>query len=557
MSVDVGKARPTLNECLSLEENDLDKDLAIALTSLVTTAVHDQEPKHSLSSIAEAVKESGKASELEPLTVIPIIVGSADGGADDLLDLMANECSAKEVVMAVEEVVENLDRQLQSGQEEESGHDAPHISASKQISRLIRAYAASKPKSIPRLPRWKKSPKKTVQLRLEELDSVISHVAGDATPEEGRSIIATVSQFVLALSQGADAETKELLRRLLESAIMAFPNHTQAGLARKAFASHFRRLVVPQAESSSSSTGPTDVMTTAWSALRAVDVTSSSCTKRPSLATLILLAHDGSCTFSTSDLANFFPVILPSLQANVALDEVLSVLMNSLAPLRSAIPRPELETDLIIPLIHLLPHVASNHPDPDIRHITFRIVSLVLGLSPPPVRFGLLKDLLSDGDTPRQMRIAAVGLLKEAVMEGLSGEDHNIFASRHLLSTFGPVVLRPDPQDIFDTATLEEFLDGPEPLRLVESLGFYYVLLQRDRQNRTGVRDSDSLANVRRSLLKPLQAGLQTWKQASVSGTLTSPGHQPDHGDALQLEILSMWLDRVRGAVDAVSVSED
>ncbi|KAI0360562.1 hypothetical protein OH77DRAFT_1556453 [Trametes cingulata] len=561
--LDGGKAARTLNECLSLGENDLDEDVGIALTSLITTAVHDEEPKHNLANIVEAVKESGQAAELEPLTIIPIIVGSADSSADDLLDLMTKECSAKEVVMAVEEVVENLDRQLRCADENEDGRVAQHITASKQIARLIRAYAASNSylvlTAIPRLPRWKKSPKDTVESRLKELDSVISHVSGDASPEEGRSIIVETSQLVLALSQGADAETKDLLCRLLESAIAAFPNHIQAGLARQAFASHFRRLVVPQAESSSSAGQREDAITVAWSALRALGVTPSSCSRRPSLATLILLAHDASYTFSTSGLADFFPVILPSLQANVALDEVLSVLIHSLAPLRTATPKSALDTDLIVPLIHLLPHIASNHPDADVRHFTFRIVSLVLGLSPPPVRFGLLKDLLSDEDTPRQMRIAAVGLLKEAVLEGLSGGDQNIFASRHLLSTFGPIVLRPDPPDVFETTTLEEFLDGPEPLRLVESLGFYYVLLQRDQRNQarclssaTGVRDADSLANVRRSLLKPLETGLHRLGQGTTAGV----GNQADHGYSLQLQILEMWLDRVYKAVDAVGIGD-
>ena len=112
------------------------------------------------------------------------------------------------------------------------------------------------------------------------------------------------------------------------------------------------------------------------------------------------------------------------------------------------------------------------------------ILSLVLGLAPPPVRFGLLKDLLADEDMPPQMRIAAIGLLKEAVLEALSGQGQNIFASRHLLATFGPLVLRPVPFGSFDTVTLDEFLDSPEPLRLVECLGFYYVLLQRDQNNR-------------------------------------------------------------------------
>lgn len=40
------------------------QDLGIALTSLITTAVHDKEPKRSLSDIVEALKQGRSASSL-------------------------------------------------------------------------------------------------------------------------------------------------------------------------------------------------------------------------------------------------------------------------------------------------------------------------------------------------------------------------------------------------------------------------------------------------------------------------------------------------------------
>lgn len=55
-----------------------------------------------------------------------------------------------------------------------------------------------------------KSPKQAVESRLTELQSLITLVGGDATTEEGRSIIISVSQLVLALSQGADPDTKAM-----------------------------------------------------------------------------------------------------------------------------------------------------------------------------------------------------------------------------------------------------------------------------------------------------------------------------------------------------------
>ncbi|KAI0777791.1 hypothetical protein BD413DRAFT_188939 [Trametes elegans] len=545
MTANVPQSKRTLKECLSLDADDLDEDTSIALTSLVTTAVNDREPKHDLAHIARAVEESGCAAEFEPLTVIPIVIGSPDQGADGILDLMARECSAKEVVMAAEEAVEILHRRLQSGDADEDEDKPRNARPATQVVRLIRVYS----QTVPRLPQWKKAPKATVESRLSELEAVFSDLNHDATADEGRSVIGAVAGLVSALRQGADEETsvRDLLRRLIESGLAAFPNSLQAGLARRAFASHFRRLVVPQSEVPASSSSD-DVLTATWSALRSIGVSTASCSRRPSLATFILLAHHDSYEFSPAVLNAFFPTILSSIQLNIALDEVLSVLITTLSSLRATTPRTELETDLIIPLVHLLPHLASNHADPDIRHYTFRILSLVLGLSPPPARFQLLRDLLSEEEMPQQMRITAIGLLKEAVLEGLSSGKDNIFASPYLLTTFGPIVLRPDPPEILDTVSLEDFLDGPEPLRLVECLGFYYVLLQRDQTNRTGVRDADSLRSIQRSLLGPFEAHIAKWK----TGVPHDPHDEHGHAEALQLDILDMWVKRTTEAVQTI-----
>ena len=175
-----------------------------------------------------------------------------------------------------------------------------------------------------------------------------------------------------------------------------------------------------------------------------------------------------------------------SIQLNVSLDETLSVLLSTLASLHAASVRSELGTDLVIPLMHLLPQLAGNHSDPDIRHFTFRTISLVLGLAPSPIRFRLLQELLTDEDLPVQMRVATVGLLKEAVLESLSKASDNMFASPLLLATFGPIVLRPEDPNHFNSISLEDFMESAEPLRLVECLGFYYVLLLRDVHNRVG-----------------------------------------------------------------------
>ncbi|TFK89669.1 hypothetical protein K466DRAFT_574710 [Polyporus arcularius HHB13444] len=534
---DVDHAK-SLRESLRLDDDELDEDLGIALTSLITTAVHDKEPKRTLSDIVKALKQGGSVSSLEPLTIIPVVIGSQEAGADDLLELMSKECSAKEVVMAVEEVMESLDRQLQL-RDEESEESVNQLSIARQLARVVRAYEIA----IPRLPKWKKSPRETVESRLAELESVLSLVGTHATAGDDRVVISAVTHLVDSLKDGADEKTKELLHHLLDETVSAFANCIREGVAKKAFAANFSRLVLPQAASSSSSQG---LLTGTWSALRALGVDTRYYESRPSLVSLVLLAHEPTYTFSTQTLSAFFPIVLSSIQSNVALDEVLSILLSSLAPLRSQTPRPELSVDLIVPLVHLLPHLASNHSDPEIRHYTYRVLSLVLGLAPSPVRFHLLHDILGDKDVPPQMHVAAVGLLKEAVLEGLAAKDKNMFASPLLLSTFGPIVLRPDPPDL-DSVSLDDFLKSAEPLRMVECLAFYYMLLLRDTKNQTGVRDDGSRNVVQRELLQPLRQRLEAWQTALAA---SPKGNEHNHDSTMQLGILDMWLERVQGTLD-------
>lgn len=105
---------------------------------------------------------------------------------------------------------------------------------------------------------------------------------------------------------------------------------------------------------------------------------------------------------------------------------------------------------------------------------------------PPLEHMSLLRDLLSEDSFPA-MRVAAIGLLKDAVLEALSNKSDSPFASPDLFRTFGYIVLRSDPPDLFsnsdDRNSLDSFLKTQEPKRLVECLAFYYVVLMRDTDN--------------------------------------------------------------------------
>lgn len=203
----------------------------------------------------------------------------------------------------------------------------------------------------------------------------------------------------------------------------------------------------------------------------------------------MLIAHEPSSEYLTIPfLVSIFPLILTSLQSNVLLDASLAILLKVLCtpPLSPT----KLPPDIIIPLMTVLPLLCSAHPDASMRHITFRILGHVLQLTPPIVRLQILRDLVSPSeDASPYMRTAAIGLVKEAVLEGLScPKGENVFASPFLLQTIGPYVFRLDPPDLLASiAGVGELKDSPEPARLVECLNLYYVLLLRDVDNRVRV----------------------------------------------------------------------
>lgn len=169
----------------------------------------------------------------------------------------------------------------------------------------------------------------------------------------------------------------------------------------------------------------------------------------------------------------------------------------------------------------------------------------------------VLKELLTpvaDGETEGvsdQMRVAAIGLVKEAVLEALSAQAHdndNLFASPTFMEVFASLLFVPrlsldsDPE-----SELETFLDSPEPLRLVEALGLYYVVLQRDKTGVTGIRSADAMRAMREGMMDKLKEALKRWEEVEL------PAEAEDA--KMQLGIIEMWVERVGEAMDAAETS--
>ena len=86
------------------------------------------------------------------------------------------------------------------------------------------------------------------------------------------------------------------------------------------------------------------------------------------------------------------------------------------------------------------------------------------------------------------MRTAAIGLVKEAVLEVFclapSARESNTFGSPRFMKTFSPLLFRPNPPNLFSSdPSVAELQDSSEHFRLAESLALLYILLRRDTEN--------------------------------------------------------------------------
>ena len=203
---------------------------------------------------------------------------------------------------------------------------------------------------------------------------------------------------------------------------------------------------------------------------------------------LVFLAyHQTGFPDSDNDLAFILPILISSIQNDSPLDECLSILLKFLHRIRvsSVAPPHTFSPEIVTLRCTILPTIASAHPDPLVRHQTFRIISSVLMLTQSDLRIQLLADLTGDSHLP-QVRVAAVGLVKEAIIESLSSTKPNLFASPLFLRVFVPILFMPSPPDLFGGSkelSLSAFQESSEPQRLVECLALSRVLVQRDHRN--------------------------------------------------------------------------
>ncbi|KAF8805834.1 hypothetical protein BYT27DRAFT_7103611 [Phlegmacium glaucopus] len=558
-----------LSTALQLSEGNLgdDEDISLALLALLTSATRDTEPKATLSELHHLITRSGATSHLDPLNALPLLLPCNDPAARDIIAVIGECGPAKEVVMAVQEAVEHLEHILDSDNDNDDQRGDDSIqparnfklnSPTTQLTILIDIYGSS----ISRMKMRRNSAPDILRPLLKDLQAVIQRAAPTMTTQEGRSIISGIAMLCQKTTRWAETvvgdkhegtqTSKEILKGLLNQAIVSCGHCIRASVAQRTFEVCYPRLTIRSSQQPGWEEGE-KVILDAIEVYSILGCNLNQSTGDPSIADLMIAAYRPSLKTDPDVFLPFIlPVLISSIQTNSFLDESLAILTRTLHLRQLKTSPSSLPPRITVPLCGLLPAVASIHADPLTRHQAFRVLSLLLVASEPLLRFQHLLELTGDSEFP-QMRVASVGLVKETLLQGLSvpQSTENIFLTPLFLRSFGPILFRPNPSDLFTSANLtySEFQDSHEPQRLVECLSLYYVLLLRDKSNLTGVRDPSVLKTVDTNLLIPLRGHLERWSEDTTASTA-------GHHAITPIVSLSISLERVDAARASLLVHE-
>jgi hypothetical protein len=534
-------SKDTLLKALQLSPDLDDEAIGRDISAMITAAVDDETYQPSLKIVYDNILQyQGGPALLEPLDILPGLIRCRRKEAVDLISLISENSSPKEVLIVIQESLEQL-TQLVIEDEAEEDHVPGFVQSLTNVIVLCT-------KSVPRLTLGKRTALSVVSPLVSGVSSAVSSLRSQFTRDTGRSLLAGVSRmseafYTWIFKTGSEAnvtEAMKMIRLLLDTTVLACASCIRASLCARAFEMHYPRLTLSSAiepEWQEGERAILSVMTT----LRVMNLSPQDVLDNPTMSSLIILAHGQQSYPLPKKLSSeFHSMLMTSIQMNFALDESLFLIFHYVTQDRT---QPDFPPDLATSLCIVLPALASTHLDPFIRHFSLRLIALILAQLPSVLQQQILITLASDAELP-QMRAAAIGLLKEFVLEALqvpaSSGEQNVFASPLLMRSFGPILFRTMPSDYLSTVQVADDIEKSlEPSRIAEVLSFYYVLLQRDRDNKTGIRDPDSIANVESSLLRPLRSFLEKW-----SNTESKP--------ILSIISLQIGLERIDYAVQII-----
>ncbi|KAF8601868.1 hypothetical protein BDV93DRAFT_607828 [Ceratobasidium sp. AG-I] len=163
-----------------------------------------------------------------------------------------------------------------------------------------------------------------------------------------------------------------------------------------------------------------------------------------------------------------------------------------------------LEEHVATELVPLVSSVAATDSNPTTRGVSFSLLTQIILAVHPEVAFGLVRELIGEECPFPNMRASAVALLRQLVVRAFSRtprSEDDPFAARMLLDEFATILFRSPLLEDDDT----DLVDDQEMSRVVECLGLYNVLLGRDKENLTGVRDPEFTKETNTKFVKPLR----------------------------------------------------
>ncbi|KAG9024748.1 hypothetical protein FS842_005409 [Serendipita sp. 407] len=511
--------------------------------NIVTAALDDQQAKWNLEDI-NAVVLSSEDIQLNALDLCPCLWQHVleNEGATRLLNTISIKASSKECIITLQEIQETLSTNLSLwAQDDQEDEEAGHRLVEK-LSFLLQLYS----NIIPRMVLRKKGPLETLGQLIKGISTALRLGSAAANKGHGRKLLESLSEFIVganrwvkASSSASDNEKNDcidLLATLLLNSLATCGSYIQANIAELYLENHFPRRYLHSSVDSESLQGQ-EVASLMIESAKELKLRPKSLLKLASqgggiaLACIVLIAHwpIEEDTPELQQLSQLGPQIEFLLQSSSLVDECMFLLMSR------ANTQGELEVDTLASAVAAL---ASSSPNPVQRNTAFVTLSLLVKKIPPPARLAFFSELLSNENPFPQMRVAAVGLVKESVLEALASPEKNILASNALFGQLGRFLLRPDPLDLFGGRfDPKEFLTSSEPPRLIECLGFYYTLLQRDTSNKTGIRDPSSVSDTRRGLLDPL------------AGCLDNLQSVADENSGMSVIALQIALERAQDAL--------
>ncbi|CAE6374135.1 unnamed protein product [Rhizoctonia solani] len=165
-----------------------------------------------------------------------------------------------------------------------------------------------------------------------------------------------------------------------------------------------------------------------------------------------------------------------------------------------------LEEDIATEIIPMISTPASTDPDSKSRATLFNLLTQIILKVQPSHAFKFIRDLASEECPYLNMRSSAISLLRRLVVRAFNHDPparDDPFASQLLLEEYNPILLQSPVLEEKEAEGLK-FVDTQEMNRLVEVLGFFYVLFARDGKNLTGVRSAESIKVLRNKLVVPL-----------------------------------------------------